>query len=74
MLVNVPSGCSRCSGCSNSMHSHSKPLTSACIILLTSSTNHHELQIEIIDIFRKARDFWIPPHTLKVVKEEAMKQ
>ncbi len=56
------------------MHSHSKPLTSACIILLTSSTNHHELQIEIIDIFRKARDFWIPPHTLKVVKEEAMKQ
>jgi hypothetical protein len=56
------------------MHSHSKPLTSARIILLTSSTNHHELQIEIIVILGKARDFWIPPHTLKVVIEEALKQ
>lgn len=59
---------------SNSMHSHSKPLASACIILLTSSTNHHELHIEIIVILGKARDFWIPAHTLKVVIEEAMKQ
>jgi hypothetical protein len=28
---------------SNSMHSHSKPLTSACIILLTSFINHQRI-------------------------------